>query len=85
MSRSGLETLPNVREWSVGPPVRPGVVEALSDVRELLGGPLECLGVVGSPSQMSGSGRQILSNVQNALLDIQEWSIGPPRYPGVVD
>ena len=30
-----------------------------------------CLGVVGKPSQMSGSGRE-------ALPDVSEWLVGPP-------
>ena len=41
--------------------------EALQDVREWLGGPTGCLGVVGRPSQMFVSG-------QEALTDVREWS-----------
>ena len=44
---SGQEVLRNVLEWS----------ESHPDVREWSGGPPECLGVVGRPSRMSGSGR----------------------------
>ena len=33
---------------------------------------------------MIGSGRETLSNVRKALLDIQEWSVGSPGCPGVV-
>ena len=61
MSGSSREALPDVREWSGGPPGGPGVVvrpfrrsgsgrEALLNDREW----------VGMPSQMSGSGREAL-------------------------
>ena len=50
---------------------------ALPDVRQLSGGPPGCPGVVGSPSQMSGSGRE-------SLPDVWEWSGGSPGCPGVV-
>ena len=33
---------------------------------------------------MPGSGRETLPNVRKDLMDIQEWSVGPPRCPGVV-
>ena len=67
MSRSGREAISDVREWSEMTPGCPGEV-----VR-----PSRCLGVVGSPSQMSGCGRE-------ALPDVQEWSGGPRRFTGVV-
>ena len=47
MSGSGREDLPDVREWSRGPP--------------------GCPGVIGRPTQMFASGRESLSNVQEAL------------------
>ena len=34
--------------------------EALPDIREWLGGPPECLGLVGRPSRMSGCVREAL-------------------------
>ena len=74
MFGSGRETLPNVRERSGDPPSCLGVVE----------GPVGCPGVLGRPyrlfvrpSQMSGSGREVLSVVR-------EWLGGPPGCPGVV-
>ena len=44
--------------------------EALPDIREKSGGSPRCPRVVGRRSRMSGSGREILLNVQKALLDI---------------
>ena len=41
----------------------------------------------GRPSRMSGSGPEALWDVgigREALLDVQEWSAGPPRSPRVV-
>ena len=76
ISGSGRETLPDVRgdqvqEWW----------EALSNVRELLGGPPKglgglpgCPGVVGRPFQMFGSGRLALPYVLEwweTLSDVQ--------------
>ena len=58
----------------------PEVRKALSDVWECSEGPpgtLGCPGVVGRPSQMSGSGRE-------TLPDVREWSGGPLECPGVV-
>ena len=85
MCESGREALPDVREWSDGPPECPGVVGrpswmsgsgrvALPDVREWLGNPAGCLGVVWRPSQMSKSGWETLPDVHEALLDVREWS-----------
>ena len=61
--------------------------EAISDIREWLGGlpvcsgalrsPHECLLVVGRPSRMFGSGLEAFPNVR-------VWSRGPPGYLGVV-
>ena len=51
--------------------------EALPDVRECLGGPLGCPEVVGTPSQMSESGRECLGDLwssREALPDVWEWS-----------
>ena len=45
MSGSGLEALPDVREWS----------GALPDVRQWSGGPPGCPGMVERPSGMFGS------------------------------
>ena len=62
MSGSGWETLPDIREWSNGPPGCTGVIgsptqmsasvrEALRDVREWSGGPFRC---PGSPPRCLG-------------------------------
>ena len=51
--------------------------EALPDVREWLGGPHRCPGVVGRPSQVFKSGWE-------ALPDVREWLKGYPECPGVV-
>ena len=57
MSRSGWKALPDIREWS----------GALSDIREFSGDPPGSAGVVGSPSRISGSGREAFPNVRKAL------------------
>ena len=75
MSVSGREDLPDIWQWSGGPPECPGVFrrivrmsgsgrEAVPDVRV-------CPGVVGWDCWMSGSGRE-------AFPDVREWSGGPP-------
>ena len=87
MSWSGWESLPYVREWSGGPPGCLGVV----------GGPTGCLGVVwrhsrmflrsGRSFQMSGSYRKasrMSESGREALLDVWEWSGGPPGCSKVV-
>ena len=51
--------------------------EAQPDVRNWSGGPHECPGVVGRPSQISVSGRV-------ALPDVREWLGDPAECPGVV-
>ena len=84
----------SVREWSGGPLGCPSVSricrEAFSDVRE-------CLGVVGRPSRMSGSGweslhgcpsvvgspARIYESGREDLPDVRKWSGGPPGCPGV--
>ena len=50
--------------------------KALPDVREWPKGNPKCLGVVRSPSRMSGSGRETLPAVQEwweALSDVREY------------
>ena len=74
ISGSGRETLPNVREWW----------EPLPDVWQLsgnpsecsreVGGPFGCSRVVWRPSRMSGSGREALLDVRDALPHVWEWS-----------
>ena len=59
MSKSGLKAIPNVREWSEGPPKYPGVV----------GGPPGCPGEVWRPSRLSWSGRVALPDVREWLGD----------------
>ena len=39
-------------------------LEAFQDIRESSGGPPVCPGVVGKPSRMSGSGREVLPDVR---------------------
>ena len=69
---SGREDLPEVREWSGCPLGGPGVVErSPPEVREWSGGHSESVGVVGRHSRRSGS-------CQVALLEVWEWSGGPP-------
>ena len=51
--------------------------KAFMNSREWLRGPPRCLGVVGMPSRMSGSGRV-------ALLDVQEWSRDRTECLGVM-
>ena len=85
VDREGRQALLNVRE----------LVEALPNIREWLGVPLECPGVVrrrcrtsrsgGRPSRMSGNGRETLPNIQEwweAHPDIQELSGNPLECPG---
>ena len=58
MSESGRKTLPDVPEWW----------KAFLDVRQLSGGPL----ISGRPSGLSGSDRETLPNVQEALPDVRK-------------
>ena len=77
MSGSGREVLPNVREWSGGPPRCPGVVERSSWM----------FGSDGRACRMSRSGQEALGvsgNGREALPDVREWSGGPRGCPGVV-
>ena len=64
MSRSGQEDLPDVREWSVGPPGCPEIVlipyRMFARTSRIFGSGLNA-------SRMSGSGRE-------ALPDVREWS-----------
>ena len=48
------------------------------------GGPPGCLGVIGRPSWMSGSGRKDLLDVRDALPYVWEWSGSLPECPRVV-
>ena len=66
MSGRSRDTLQNV--WSAFPDVRE-CWEDLPNVQKWSGHTLECLGVVGGPSLMSG-------NVGEAFLDVREWSGG---------
>ena len=82
MSRSGREALPNVREWSGGPPGCPGLVgrpnwmsvsglEANAEVWEWSGGHPGCPAVIWKPSQMSGSDRESLPDGREAHPDVR--------------
>ena len=64
MSGSGREVLPDIREWSGGPPGCPGLLGSSYRFRY---DSTEFPGVVGRPSRMSESGRE-------ALPDVREWS-----------
>ena len=58
------------------------------DVWEWSGGPAGFLGVVGRPSQMTGSGRRLsrISGIyREAHPDVREWSGGPTGCPVVVE
>ena len=72
MSLSGRESIPDVQEWSGGPPGSPGAVGSLSQMsgngREALPVFRERSGIVGRPSWMSGSGGEDLPDVREALL-----------------
>ena len=81
MSGSGREALPNFREWSSGPPGRPGVVGRPCRMSGSGGKSSRmskrlrrCPGVVRRPSQMFGSGWETLPEVQEALSNVREWS-----------
>ena len=84
VSPGSLGGPPDVRQLSGDPPDCPGVV----------GVPPGCLGVVGRlswmsliggrPFRMSGSCREALPNVREALPVVPEWSGDTPRCPGVV-
>ena len=63
MFGGGRVALPIDREWLGGPPGCPGVV----------GRPAGCPGVVRRPSRMSGSGRETLLDVREALPDVRDW------------
>ena len=89
MSGSSRKAIRNVREWLEGPPGRPeDVQEALSYIREWSGGSLRNPVAVERPSRMSGSGRETLSDVREALsvsgscpeplTDSRVWLGGPP-------
>ena len=74
MSGSDRDALPDVRQLLRGPP----------NFREWSGDFPGCPVVVSWLSRMFGSGRESLSYVLGALLDVQEWSVGLPGCPGVV-
>ena len=68
---------PVVREWTADPPGCLAVV----------GGPPGCpesSRMCGKPSRLSESGQETLPNVQDATLDIWEWSGGYHGCSGVV-
>ena len=101
VSDSGQETLTDAWEWLRGPPGSSGVPPGCPGVGR---GPPECPGEVvrhcrtsrsgGRPSQMSGSGRETLPNVQEwwksgsdwetlpevwePIPNVREWSGDPP-------
>ena len=78
MSGSGLDALPDVREWSRVYPECPGVVGRPSQLSVSGGRPFRSSAVAGSVSQMCGSGRE-------ALPDVRDWPGCPPRCPEVVE
>ena len=83
MSGSCLESLPDVREWSGGPPWRPEVVGmpyrmsgsgrlAIPDVREWSGGHSGCPRVVGRPCRRSVRLVWMSGSGRESLLDVQK-------------
>ena len=82
------EALTEVREWSGSPAGvvgRPSRMSGngrvpLPDVREWLGGPLVCPGVVASPSQMSESGPEGLNGCPGEVGSLSSMS-GSGREP----
>ena len=67
---SSREFLSNIRELSGVRPGWSGVVGRPSQIFRVVGSFPECLGVVRSPSQIYGSGRE-------GLPDVWEWSGDP--------
>ena len=65
MSGSDWDSLPDIREWSGGFP-------------KYLGGPLGCPGVFGRYFQMSGRPTRMFRSGRKALLDVRDWTGGPP-------
>ena len=57
---------------------------AISEVRKWSGGPPGGPGVVGSPFQSSGSGRETLSEGPDVQLEVREWLGGPQGGAGMV-
>ena len=58
--------------------------KALSEVRELLGGPPRGLVVVGTPSRRSGRPSWRSGSGRLALPEVREWLGDPPGGPEVV-
>ena len=81
MCGSGREFLSNVLEGLGGPPGCRGVVESPSRMSE---NGRDAFPDVREACRMSGSDRESLTYVMEALSDVQEWSGGPPRCLGVV-
>ena len=71
MSGSDWEALPDVREWSGGPPVCQGMV-----VRPYR--------MSGSGPDTLPDFRKDLPDVRKNLTDLREWSGGSPRSLGVI-
>ena len=92
---SGREVLPDVREWSGGPPGCLGVVRmpsqmsksgrvALSVVQEALLDVTEWLRGPPGCQRVIGRPAQMSGSDREALPDVHEWSEGFPIYPRVV-
>ena len=86
MSLCGWKALPDIQEWSGGPPGCLCVVGRPYRIsRSGQEAPPGCLCVVGRPYRMSRSGREAPRMSVcgwEALPDVQGWSGGPPEYPG---
>ena len=63
MFESDWEALPDIQEWSGDFLMSGSGRETLPNVQEWLGTPLECPGVVRSPSRKLRSGRDALPNI----------------------
>ena len=71
MSKSGRETLHDVREWSECPPGCPGVIR-------------RAYRMFGSGRESLPDVWKDLPDVRRDLPDVREWLGGPPGCPGLV-
>ena len=95
MSGSGLEALPDGREWLGGSHGYPGVVgrpfQMSGSCRDALRMSESCQKALSKslrPSRLSGYGRETFLDVPEwweALPDVQKWSGDPPVCPGLVE
>ena len=77
MSGSGRETLPDLREWSGGPPRFAGVVGRPSRTSGSGRDAARIFWSCRKTTRISGRGRE-------AHPDVWEWPGDPPKCPGVI-